>query len=526
MSKDFEKDILIIQPTYGVSDYNPLVDWKKDLDSHSKTIPIGLTHLASELKAQNLSVDIFDTRFYSRPEIVELLNAKIPQYKYIAFSVITEHVAHALEMCKQIRECSSQPIIWGGVHPTLFSEQTISHPLVDYVLKGEAETSFIKLINLLDSGDITPENLTTIDGIYFKHNGEIINNPNFPIISDINTLANPDYTVLEIEKYVEQQLVDDRIVRSMAVISSRGCPYKCTFCLTSEFFPRSWRPWDSEQVLNFLEEIINTYKLNDIAFFDDFFFGTRKRSIEIVQGMIDRKLNVSWTAKLRASSISDKFVDDELLALMRKSGCYCLQMGFESGSPRMLKIYNKRITIENIKNAVEKCKKHDIMLDASWLMAAPGETVDEIKETFKLIGDLVKLDPHFIPRSPGAFRPYPGSALYDETLKAGFKEPTTLDEWCDFKGVSGIISKEQMPWFKNHDFIRDLRVYGLLLQAFYKNQLPDGPFNCVHLLKHLILFRYRHKIWFFRIEARAFNFAQKVISNFPKSRLYKYVDKV
>jgi anaerobic magnesium-protoporphyrin IX monomethyl ester cyclase len=525
MSTSPRKDILLIQPSYDMTNPNAEVDWETNLDSHEKTVPIGLVCLASVLQKNGLSADILDTRFYSKKQVHDILDERMPNYSYVGISAMTNHVAHALDITDYAKSLSNKPVIWGGVHPTLFPEQCASYKNIDYVIYGEAEHSLTALLKLLASGN-DGEKLKSIEGLAARQGSAIVKNPVFPIVTDLDNLAEPDYSLLEIEKYLRIRTADDHIVRSLAVMTSRGCPYNCAFCLTSKLYPRRWRFLQSSAVLDLLEKLVRQYKLQDIAFFDDYFFGNHERALEIVKGMIERKLHVSWSAKIRANSFAENAVNDDMLKLMRESGCYCLQVGFESGSEEILKMYNKKISIDHIMHAVRQGKKYGIIIDATWIMGAPGESLPDIKKTYALIARLVDTDANFLPRSPGAFRPYPGSELYEKARLAGFKEPDTLIGWRDFTGYSGIVSQQTMPWTSHHSLLKDLRIYGLLLQAFYKRQIPAGPLGIFLILKKVILLRYRYSIWFFRIEALAFKVAQRVLLHFPNSPVYRYLHRV
>jgi radical SAM superfamily enzyme YgiQ (UPF0313 family) len=246
---------------------------------------------------------------------------------------------------------------------------------------------------------------------------------------------------------------------------------------------------------------------------DDFFFGDIERVKKIANHLIKKKYNIKWEATIRADLFNDNRVNDEVLALIRKAGCYSLGMGFESGSDRILKKIKKNITTKNILFAVEQCDKYCITPRGSFICGYPTETKEEVKLTGKLILQLINICPRGIYYSPSLLRPYPGAELYKECLTYGFHEPKSLREWTRQYFKFGLyMSAKELKWIKYPNWIRNYQIYLHLAslrssaKALHKKQSISYVF-----FGEISLFRINHNIYVFPIEPAILIFANSFI---------------
>ena len=335
-------------------------------------------------------------------------------------------------------------MVWGGSHPTFFIDQTIAHPLVDIVCFGEGEITFFELA----SG----HELSQIKGIIYKKDGQIIKN-------QMRELHDPAQT-----KLFNWDLVAPEILKKLELIpslTSRGCPHRCTFCINA-IVKNRWRGRTVEQVLEDLRIIKSKdyFSGKGLRFWDENFFVDINRSKNIVAGMIERGLILPWETTVRADYLKEGMIDDNFMSDLKKSGCYLLSFGAESGSPIILKKIKKDIAPDQIVNSARMCLKYGIIPQYSFMIGLPGETKADMMLTLKVIDRLVKLSPLVQILGPQAFRPYPGSELYRECLASGWQAPQSLDEWAHLvQNELSYLTVQNFPWVKYKDFVESMEAY-------------------------------------------------------------------
>ncbi len=424
--------VLLINPPFNIN--------KENYDS---SISVGLLSIASYLDERDIEVSIVDG--VRQKEYLKLIEEQVKDCSHAGISVMTTQIPAALEISSLIRKINPDcQIIWGGPHPSLFVNQTVDHDLVDVVGYGEGEITMHQLVE--------NESLSEVKGIaYVKDNRVVVNKP--------QGLHNPAQTGLFNWNLMPKEVLDS--LHLVPSLTSRGCPHQCAFCINA-ILKNCWRPRTAEQVLNDLEIIKNkeSFKGKKLRFWDENFFVDIKRAKKVIDGMIERNINIPWETTVRANYLKSGMVDEEFIKKLKKSGCYLLSFGAESGCPRILKKIKKDIMPEDVINSAKMCLKHDIIPQYSFMAGLPGETRSDIMETLKLIDELVKLSDKVQILGPQAFRPYPGSELYNECLEAGWSEPQELNEWGGtIKNELNFLDVQNFPWLDNPDFIESLEAY-------------------------------------------------------------------
>lgn len=301
------------------------------------------------------------------------------------------------EICKQVNQ--EVPIVFGGPHPTIQPDKVIENENVDYVVVSEGERTIVELVEQLKSDNTLLQN---INGLVFKMNGSVHFNPPQSFISNLDELPFPARDlVLRPELYTPSEM--------SALVTSRGCPYPCTYCSAKSIWTRKVRFRSIENVIKEMKEIKETYNNDGFVFDDDSFSVNKKRTMELCQQIIQAKLNTMWTCYSRVD-----LIDQELLEMMKKSGCIRISFGIESGSERVRDLMKKGITREQIFRAIELTRKNKIEVSTCFMVGLPYETKEDILETIKMVKEL---KPHFT--NVCTFTPYPGSSLYDECVKQG-----------------------------------------------------------------------------------------------------------
>lgn len=426
--------VVLINPPFNIA--------KENYDS---SVSVGLLSIASLLDSRGIAVSIIDGARQS--DYVECIRQEVPNCRWVGLSVMTSQVPKALAISQLIKEINPQGlVVWGGTHPTFFPEQTVQHPWVDVVAVGEGEETAFDLTAKQDLADIK--------GIVYKADGRVITNPARP-------LHNP--ATMPLFKW---ELVAPEVLKRLSLIpslTSRGCPYCCTFCINA-ILQNNWRARTVEQVLQDLAIIKRQpyFSGKKLRFWDENFFVNISRAKDIAAGMIAGSLTIPWETTVRADYLSPQMIDDDFLDKLKQSCCYLLSFGAESGSPVILDKIKKEITPEQVINSAKQCLKHGIIPQYSFMIGLPGETREDMKRTLKLIDQLVALGESVQILGPQAFRPYPGSVLYEECLQAGWQAPQTLEQWSELmQGELNYLTVKNFPWVKNQDkdFVESIEAY-------------------------------------------------------------------
>ena len=497
MNKMENEKIIIFYPSSS-----PDIPTKEvDFDRY-KSVPMGILSIATYLKENGYKVKIIDARTCSKKETIEAIDKDINETLCLCVSATTIQLKHALRVCDYVKgKDKDLPILFGGIHPILYPEQTIMEPAIDYVVSGEGEYAILALMEFLKGRN---KHIDKIKGLVYKKNGKPIFNPLQHGI-DPNELPLPDYTILDIEKYIERDFVTNlgkvRKMRGLDIVTSRGCPWRCTFCTNTMEVFKGWRCLKLEKVLHLMDSLIEKYNLEHIWFADDMMFANKNRVIEIAKHMIEKAHNVTWEANAKIDMFRRDF-DDKSLALLKKSGCYALRMGMESGSDRILKMIKKDATVSDIIHSTEQCEKFGIMPVGNFICGFPTETKEEVIQTGKLILKLKEISPHGLFFSPGILRPYPGTELYDVCLKYGYKEPKTLREWANKEYQIGLfVEPHDLPWIKDPDWLLNFQVYFYILTVMKTHQLTKKKLSPAwKFFGKIAEYRLNKNFWKFSIE--------------------------
>jgi anaerobic magnesium-protoporphyrin IX monomethyl ester cyclase len=395
--------------------------------------PLSILAVASPLVRNNIDVIIIDSNFGERYEDKDIDFSKVI---CVGISAMTGYqIRNGLDFAQYVREYDENvPIVWGGVHVSLLPEQSIENPLVDIIVAGQGEITFLELVKSLKEG----KTLTGIQGILFKKDGKVITNETRPF-TDINEFPPLCYDLLDVKNYIaetkQKKLRSSdafltKEARFLYYCSSVGCPYRCRFCASSKMAGNKWTGLGAQRVIDEVEGLVKKYGINSLQFCDAEFFINRKRAKDIAQGFVDRKLGINWKAQVRANTF-DKF-DDGMMQVLKESGYTHVEIGVESGSQRMLDYINKNITVEQVIRCAEKIKKYEMFSSFCFVYGFPGETREDMKGSFKLASKLKELLPNcLIPVY--FFDPFPAVPLYHESVKLGMTAPKNLEEWADMK---------------------------------------------------------------------------------------------
>ena len=370
--------------------------------------PIGLAFVAANLEKHGYKVDLLDNYLINKnaeelKNYIKTLNPEI-----VGVSCSSNTYKRAVETAKAVKEALPNcKLVTGGPHPSVMPESMLQHPEVDYVVMGEGERAMVELAEHITSGKKDAD-LAKIPGIAYKSNGKVVRNPP-KFIEDMDEIPYPARHLLPMDRYSrEAPFLSNKPVDVMNVM--RGCPFNCNWCNVKEIWGAKSRSFSPKRVADEMEHINSTYGTRGVYFVGDNFTLNKKRAIEICNEIKSRNLDIVW-----ACDTGVDLVSREVLKAMKSAGCQTIWFGVESGAPKILKIINRGITVEQAERAFKLCKEEKIETGISLMLGIPGETREDMETTFKFAR---KLDPDW--HQFNVFIAYPGCKLYKQILENGW----------------------------------------------------------------------------------------------------------
>lgn len=351
----------------------------------------------------------------------------------------------ALHHCELVKETKDVPVVLGGIHPSLFPEETIIHDAVDIVIIGEGEIRFRQLLDTLNQG----KKDFPFDGIAYKHNGKVVYNPRTTDIENLDSIPFPARDLVDYEKYMEIGIPYapfSRGKRVCQVLTSRGCPFNCFFCSTVKYWGRRFRMRSVDNIMAEIHYLIDEYSIDEVQFPDDNLTLHRKRAVELFTRYRD-EVGLPWCTP---TGLMVKTLDTPLIQLMAESGAYQVTFAVESGSERVLKeIIGKPVPPKKrIKEFVDEFHKHDVQVHGLFIIGFPGETREEIEETLQYPYDVGFESVTFFIASP-----MPGSELHRFCLKKGYIQDSLR---LNFKAAEIVIPEDSPDFVMSNRELEEL----------------------------------------------------------------------
>jgi len=331
--------------------------------------PIGLAYIAAVAKSSGYDVSIYDLQIADKPikSVIDLIGEKSPDI--IGTGSMTFTFKNAVKVAEIIKDWfPEKPIIFGGPQTSAFPVESLERGCFDLGIYGEGEETIADLLEYYDERGTFPEDLK---GTIVKKDGEIRVNPPRDWISELDKIPFPARELLENGRY--EPVFAKKPFTTM--ITSRGCPYRCTFCALG-YFGSKIRARSAENVVDEMELCVKDYGIKDIMVYDDTFGVNKKRVLAICSEKIERGLFVNWNVRTRVDR-----TDEEILLALKKSGCDKIHMGIESASQEILDKMKKDITIDQVKKAFHAAKKIGIDTVGYFMIGYPGDTLKTINDT-------------------------------------------------------------------------------------------------------------------------------------------------
>jgi len=383
--------------------------------------PLGILYIAAVLRDEGIEVSIIDqpAEGLSNNTLVKRIMSMSPDI--VGFTILSTSCISSTKVAKKIKNLNPEIItIFGGPHATINAERILKkYSWIDYVMRGEGEYATLAFVKSIEKdGD-----LNKIDGLCFRENGEIVTKES-NVIEDLDTIPFVPYDMIEGNLY--GNICGMHVDKVATILTSRGCPYACTFCAVSSLSKGKCRFRSPENVVKEIGDLI-TRGFTNIVINDDNFTLNQKRVLEICELIRNRKLEFNWFCEGR--------VDDGNINTYRemaKAGCKLIYFGIESANERILEYYNKRINPRHSIIAVEKARKAGIdLIIGTFILGAPNESLNEIENTITYASNLDIDFPQFNILSVRA-----GTKLWSNFVKDGYIDEE--EEWDSQIFVSDV----------------------------------------------------------------------------------------
>lgn len=417
-----------------------LINPKFRLPIDTRTTPhLGLAYLGAVTLERGDDCRIYDSDVEDLPLDEFLLDFR-PEI--VGITSNTPQVKQAWRTAQEIkRVLPGTPVVIGGPHPSVLSEESAARPEVDIVVRGEGEAVWIELLTQFEtlraanpaySAEqwITPGSpLGTIFGITYRDTqGKMHVRPEHPPIDNLDTLPWPAYNLFKMERYTNLQPATDNVdgARSFSMMTSRGCPYRCTFCSQS-IMPQKWRARSAKNVADEWEHLVKDLGAQEIGVLDDSANIRGDRLHELADELIKRKINhVPW---IFVNGIRGNIATIELLGHLKKAGLKRTAFGVESGDPDILMSIDKRIDHDTIRQAFKNAKKVGLETIGFFIIGLPGETEESMERTIQFA---IEVDPMIANFS--MMTPYPGTKVYEIVKRKGRMLVHDWDDYVFFDG--------------------------------------------------------------------------------------------
>ncbi len=504
---------------------NPAIHFQKPL-SYGMYPNTAVMILATILSQKGFRVIVFDGKYRTMEESIRQLNELIDARTMgIGFSVMTVQLPWAYRVSQALKAAHPRlPVVWGGVHPTLFPEQTVEDPAVDAVVINDAAATIPLLAHALSTGD----ELESVPGVAFKRGKRIIRTPANTTPDTFENIPDIDFSLIDHQRYCRTNNIAieefyagayDRC-KVYPVITSLSCTYRCTFCI-NVILERRYCARSAEEIVERIRFLKKEFNADFIHPLDENFFINRKRTFAFLEMLEKDNLNVKWRPQVRADYFCDSYIDLKTARRLDRAGMIVAAMGVESASQEILDMLKKQMRVEQIIKAMEILSRTNIVPKMNFMVGLPGESPEQIKQTYRLAVRLRTMaKKSCVTISP--FRPYPGSPLYEKIVaEYGYRPPQSLAEWThlsetEFDEGRGYESFKNYRWIENPKRLLSMqRVYEGI--SWYQPSSSDTLYGRIRQAIAIRRFRSDNFSWIF-LEAYLFSLLSRGLRLFRKLR--------
>ena len=418
------------------------------------SFPVGLAYLGAALRRASIDVVALDAAAEVSPVEVERgtlrfglnnenLRRRIAALKPDVVGIscfFSSRFPAVLEAARVIKDIDSKIVtITGGIHPSLMPEKVCLHPEIDFAAVGEGERLIVDFMKAL-SGEAA---LHDVPGLAYKENGRAVVNPKDGYEEDLDSFGFPAWDLFDMERYLtlNEGRWDLGYGRCASVVTSRGCPYKCTFCSIHCVMGPKYRVHSPRYVVDMIGNLARDYGVEEISFEDDNLTHDEQRFINICKGIVERGIKIRWNTP---NGVHVGSLSEESLTWAKRSGCDSLNLAVESGDDFIRnRVIKKGLKSEKIYEIAAACRRLGIKANAYFVIGMPGETEASIAKSAKFIRDL-----KFNNLSVFIATPMPGTKLFDECIAEGYIDENSFDtEFIDYEAALFMQPSIQTPDF-------------------------------------------------------------------------------
>ena len=426
---------------------------------------LGLGYIAAYLRQCGHQVNILnfhlELAFSTTPPTVASITDKILACEpdVVGMSITGSTISTALSVAYQLKSLKpSLHICWGSHHVATYAKDILNNePCVDTIMAGDGEISWEKLLIALGTGD----SLANVPGVWYRDRGQVVLSSHFPE-PDLNTLPFPARDTLA-------ELINRGVkVADARISTSRGCPFNCKFCVDPVLgYQERWRARNASSIIDEIKYLSDTYGIEHFWFSDDNFLlptpASRQRAIDIANGLIAEKLDITYRVLMRADAVAKH---EELIKILAESGLVCIYMGLEAAAPRRLEYFDKHATPDVYTQAVKLVRKHKIGLQIGFIMFDPFTSWVDLELDAQFLHEIEEM--YLYSNYCQTLLVYPGTLIVKNLVEKGLlaKDFNYLSEYLSYtyenpqvgKLADVINSAYSKEWVEMDDFFRRLRM--------------------------------------------------------------------
>lgn len=379
--------------------------------------PLGIGYIAALLEREGFVVKIVDCPPLSLTHDDLCKDLAIEKPDIIGFTATTISIDSAIKAARNARAVLPHSLIMiGGPHVTALPEETMRNGPFDVVVLGEGEYSFLEIAQRVRNAS---SDFSGISGLMYRKNGELISTGRRAYIDNLDSLPFPAFHLFPPLSIYHPMPGNVRKMPYAQIMTSRGCPYQCTFC-DRKVFGQLFRARSPKNVVDEIEMLMKRFGVKEVKFNDDTFNVDPKRVIDICEEILKRNMKIPWTCRVHVKNLSF-----DLLKIMKRAGCWQIGFGIENADTAILKRIKKYITLEECKDAVLRAKACGMNVKVSFMFGLPGETEKTIQKTI----DFAKTLPADIVNFH-IFIPFPGTELFNKISSEGLLLHENYQHYC------------------------------------------------------------------------------------------------
>lgn len=410
-------------------------------DAHITHPPLGLGYIASFLRNKGHEVEIFDGTVHNAKDNDYLDKIKDYDPGIVGISVLSRGHNKAKGLVSLLKKNFSIPLVLGGTQVSAYPVEIFKEFKPDFCIAGEGEVTFLELLEVFDK----KRELPSVAGLIYLDKGEIKVNPERKLIENIDDLPAPAWDLIPPLKYrIAPILAPAKAFPVAPIVTTRGCPYQCTFCASNVTWNYRLRKRSIKNVVDEIQLLTEKFGVKEIHISDDNFTFSRAHVEEFCSELAIRKIRIPWQCP---NGVRIDTLDLALLKIMKAAGCYALGLGIESGSPVILKNVKKKLDLGIVKKALSDMKRAGIASYGFFILGLPGETEKTVKETIDFA-----LKNHFDRAWFNVFTPYPGSEIFEDLVrerKISFENIPWDNLDCNTEFISsGSLSCKQVEYYQ------------------------------------------------------------------------------